>query len=354
MEPSGSRMVPTMKSRRSSFGTRSHAGPDTPFPFCRFEGSKCSHSSGAESTRTFPNLPASRTKNALVLGDSWPRVTRSSSAAGPPLSYTAAHSRRRASMTSRSLRSTAEARSKYRRTKRIAALTENTVAYQMPSRNPKLCRRRSNGLKDIAHSANGLDQFHREVFVHFGPEPVDKNIDYVRLRIEAVIPDVFEDHGLRNNLSRIAKQQFEEGEFPALQFNLLARAGDFPRNQVHFDVSPREGRRLHRVRRSADQRLDAREQFGERKGLRQVIVAACLQSGDAIVYGYLCAQDQNRSEDVILANLSNEGKAIELRKHDVDNHRVVVHRAHHRKPVLAVSRMVHSKAVLLQAFDDER
>ena len=108
------------------------------------------------------------------------------------------------------------------------------------------------------------------------------------------------------------------------------------------------------MRRAADQRLDACEQFGERKGLRQVIVGACLQSGDAIVYGYLCAEDQNGSEGAILTNLSNETKAVESRKHNVDNSRVIVHRAHHRKAIFAVTGMIHSKPVLLQALDDER
>src|SRR5437762_6484059 len=104
-------------------------------------------------------------------------------------------------------------------TKRIAALSENTAAYHALRRKVKLCVRRSSGLEDITHSANGLDDFHRKILVHLRAQPVNENIDDVGLRIETVIPDVFKDHRFRDHSSRIPQQQFEQGEFAGLQFD---------------------------------------------------------------------------------------------------------------------------------------
>ena len=60
---------------------------------------------------------------------------------------------------------------------------------------------------------------------------------------------------------------------------------------------------------TANQGLDAGQQFGERKRLGQVIVTAGLEALDAVIHGSLGAEDQDRDADAFGAKLLNEAQA---------------------------------------------
>ena len=105
---------------------------------------------------------------------------------------------------------------------------------------------------------------------------------------------------------------------------------------------------------AADERLHAREQLGKRKRLGEVIVAAGLQAFHAVVHPGLRAEDEHRREDFVLAQLAQQRKPVKLRQHDVQHRRVVSDDLRQRKTVLAIGRMVHREAVLLQPVDHER
>src|SRR5437667_12480397 len=84
----------------------------------------------------------------------------------------------------------------------------NSVAYHSPSRRPKPLARSS---KDIADTTHRLQQLSLEWTIDLVPEPADQDVDDVRLRIEVVIPDVRQNHRLRDDLSRVAHQVLEKG-----------------------------------------------------------------------------------------------------------------------------------------------
>ena len=121
----------------------------------------------------------------------------------------------------------------------------------------------------------------------------------------------------------LAHEVFEQSELARLKFNLLAAAPHLAREQVHGQVAHRQARRLRGVRRAADERLDARQQFGEGERLCQIIVAAGLQAPHAVIHGGLGAEDQHRDVDVLGAELLDEAQAVELGQHDIHDGGVV-------------------------------
>src|SRR3954452_17102497 len=87
----------------------------------------------------------------------------------------------------------------------------NSVAYQSAMRSPKKSGRL--GSEDISHAADRMQQPLLERPVDFFAQAADQHVDDVGLRIEVVLPDVRQDHRLRDHLAGVAHQIFEEREF---------------------------------------------------------------------------------------------------------------------------------------------
>src|ERR1700732_3799347 len=91
-------------------------------------------------------------------------------------------------------------------------------------RKPNVFTKRLTARKDIANASDRLDGFLAAVFVHFVSQTTDEHINEIGLRVEAVIPDMFQNHGLRHDASGIAHQILEQGELARLQLNLFSRS----------------------------------------------------------------------------------------------------------------------------------
>ena len=89
------------------------------------------------------------------------------------------------------------------------------------------------------------------------------HVDDVGLRIEMIIPDVFEQHGARHHLARMLHQIFEQTEFARLQCQLVLAAGDPVREPVELEIADAIGGFLGRADIAARQHFDARLQFGK-------------------------------------------------------------------------------------------
>ena len=114
-------------------------------------------------------------------------------------------------------------------------------------------------------------------------------------RVEGVVVDVGEDHGLRDDAPGVAHQVLEQRELPRPQLDLPAGPAHLAGQEVHLDVERGEARGLRRSRRAADEGLHAGEELGEGEGLGEVVVAAGLQAADAVVDGAARAQEQHRA-----------------------------------------------------------
>ena len=111
----------------------------------------------------------------------------------------------------------------------------------------------------------------------------DVHVDDVGLRIEMIVPDVFEQHGAGHHLAGVAHQIFEQAEFARLQRNFLARASPCGtggrvrdrRRGSAVSCAPAAPLRRPALRRAPAVRKSV--------GLRQIIVAAGAQALHAIV-----------------------------------------------------------------------
>src|SRR5258708_913544 len=74
--------------------------------------------------------------------------------------------------------------------------------------------------KNISNSSNRVDHFLREIFVDFVSEPADQHVDDIRLRVEIIVPDVFQNHSLGNHSSGVAQQILKQCEFARLKIYL--------------------------------------------------------------------------------------------------------------------------------------
>src|SRR6478752_2950027 len=102
------------------------------------------------------------------------------------------------------------------------ALPTKISAYHRARRKPSVWRRRSRHFEYISHAPHGLDHLVVEVAIDFLPEAVDEHIDDIGAGVEAVVPDVRQDHRLRDDPTGVAHQILEQGQFARAQLDLAA------------------------------------------------------------------------------------------------------------------------------------
>ena len=132
----------------------------------------------------------------------------------------------------------------------------------------------------------------------------------------------------------------------------LPGAGDGALQQVHLEIADAQ-RRLHRGhRRPARQRVEAGEQFREREGLDEIVVAAGLEPRHPVVDPAQRGQEQHRRLDAGAAQGPDEPEPVEAGQHAVDDQHVVGFAGRQHQAGLAVGSVIDRVAMLLQAARD--
>src|SRR5260370_25559890 len=80
--------------------------------------------------------------------------------------------------------------------------------------------------KNIPNSTDSWNHFRGEVFVDLVSQPTNQHIHDIRLRIETIVPNVFQDHRFRDHAPGIAHEIFEQSKFACLKIQLLASANN--------------------------------------------------------------------------------------------------------------------------------
>ena len=158
---------------------------------------------------------------------------------------------------------------------------------------------------------------------HLGAQPRDMNVDDVRLGVEVIFPDIFQQHRAGHDLPRVAHQILEETKLARLKLDRRARSLSGPGQQIKLEVADGDFGFHGAGITPSNERVHAREQFGEGAGLRQVVVATGPQSLDPVVDIGKRTEEQDRCRVALLAHRAHELDPIELRQHAV-NHRNVV------------------------------
>ena len=143
--------------------------------------------------------------------------------------------------------------------------------------------------------------------------------------------------------------------------NVSSRANSFAESWI--SVSPRQTCRVagssRRSPTSSDgraarppapgERAQARQQLGERERLRQVVVGAGVEPGDAILDRVARGQHQHRRPDAALPQPAADLDAVDAGQHQVEHDRVVLDRLGHPERVVAGPGDVGGVALLDQA-----
>ena len=185
-------------------------------------------------------------------------------------------------------------------------------------------------------------------------QPRHHHVHDVGLGVEAVVPHVFEDHGLAHRPAGVAQQEGQQRELPRLEFDRPSRAGDLAGDQVQCDVTCREPRGLGGGGGPADERLHAGEQLGEGEGLREVVVSPRLQAAHPVVHRALRAQEENWHAAAVGAQALHEADAVERGQHHVHDRGVVIRRTAQCQAGVPVGRVIHRVTRLPEPAHEER
>src|ERR1700722_18637964 len=154
----------------------------------------------------------------------------------------------------------------------------------------------------ISRASNGMQQRRLEIPVDLGAQARDMHVDHIGLRIEMIVPDVFEQHGARDHFAGVLHEIFEQPEFARLQDDFLPCPRHFMREPVEFEVAQAiEGLFARPLGMAARQHFNARQQFGKGIGLGEVIAAAGSEPLDAVVDLAERQKDQHRRLDILRA-----------------------------------------------------
>src|SRR5215467_6419680 len=155
---------------------------------------------------------------------------------------------------------------------------------QTVRRKPTVRGARLKRSNDIANAADGVDHLVGEVGVDLRSQPRHEHLDDVGLRIEVEVPDVLQDHRLRQWSPRIAHQILEQRELAGLELDFLAAARNGTRQQIDDELAGRETGRLSRPTRSSHECVYPGHELGEDERLGHVVVTPGVETPNTIVH----------------------------------------------------------------------
>ena len=152
----------------------------------------------------------------------------------------------------------------------------------------------ASGVQSIPGTAYRVQQGLVEGFVDLGAQARNMHVDDVGLRVEMAVPDVLQQHHARDDLVLVLHQVSQQLELSRLQVDLLPAARHFPGQQIQVQVVDLVFRRLLLRPTAPDQRFDAGDQLGHRKGFCQIVIGTGLEPDHALVDVAQGAQEQDR------------------------------------------------------------
>src|ERR1700733_16142682 len=130
------------------------------------------------------------------------------------------------------------------------------------------------------------------------------HVNDVRDAIEALVPDVLDDHIARQNPVFVLHKIFKQSIFLSGKVDSLARSPYLLGQAIEFQVPDAEGAgAIHWA--STQQRFDSHEQFRKSKRLRQVVVCAQLKELYLVIDRVAGSQHENGKKGIVPSNTLN-------------------------------------------------
>ena len=128
-----------------------------------------------------------------------------------------------------------------------------------------------------------MNELRVEAPIDFAAKSADMGLHHAGLRIEMKLPDVFEQHGSRDDAACVPHEVFQKLEFLRLQVDAMPGPSNGSFQKIHLEIGHAQSLRDLSHRRPAGERVDPGEQLGKREWLDEIIIAARLQAFDPIV-----------------------------------------------------------------------
>ncbi len=172
------------------------------------------------------------------------------------------------------------------------------------------------------------------------------------MALEREIPGGVEQLDPRERLAGPAHERLEQDELLGRQLDLDLAPPDAMPGRVEPEVADGELGRA-RLRSTASEGAQPREQLAEREGLAEVVVGTRVEALDSIVDRVTRRQHQHRCPDVPGAECPARREPVDSRQHHVEHDRVVRRCARHPERRLAGDREVGGMALLTEAAHEE-
>src|SRR6267143_439915 len=176
----------------------------------------------------------------------------------------------------------------------------------------------------VPDTANRMDQRIGLLAIDLATHAPDIDVDDIGRGIEMKIPDVLQQHCPGYDAAFVANQILQKLEFPRKKHNVLAAPAGGPRHQVDREIADTQDGLLDNGVTASAKRLDARQQFDERKRLDQIVIAPGTQATHPIVDFSERTDDQDGCGDAVVSQLTHDRDAIDVRKHAVDRDHGIV------------------------------
>ena len=177
------------------------------------------------------------------------------------------------------------------------------------------------------------------------------HIYHIGLRIEMIVPDIFQKHGTGHDMPGIAHEIFQQLEFAGLEGNDLAAARHGAGEQINFKVSGLQLGFRGLLGIAPPQAFNAGQEFGKGIGFRQIIIAAGAQAPHALVDIAQGAEDQGGRGNALGPQGADDRKAVKLGQHAVHNQNVMEALKCHGQAVFAIGRVVGYMSTFRQSLD---
>jgi len=172
------------------------------------------------------------------------------------------------------------------------------------------------------HAAHRVQQLLFERIVDLAAQPPDGHFHQVGVAVEIHVPHLLSQLRARQHVALAAHEQGQQRELLGGQLEPMSVARGLARNHIEAQVLEHVVR--HLVQLAATQEgLDSGEQFGEGERLGKIVVRTALESAHPIGYFVTRCQHQHRHRSGF-AHCIQHRKAVDARKHHVENQKVVV------------------------------
>src|SRR5689334_13138937 len=174
----------------------------------------------------------------------------------------------------------------------------------------------------IAATAQGLDRLliavGHELFAQIG----DVGLDHVGVMLPVVVVEVLEQLALGDDDARPMHHVLKNAVFSRREIDDATSAAHCLFQRVDFDVG--DGKNgMRSALAAANQSLRARDELAEVKGLAEIVISTSVEQLDGGGSAVLCGEDQDRSRVISRAQVPQDGQAIDLRQHQIQNDEVV-------------------------------